>query len=280
MKQRSTAERGSSYPGTRAVSRAIAILKAFGGARSEWGVTELATEVGLHKTTTFRLLAALEADGLVARNAVSGSFRIGPELIALGVHALRSTDLYDAARGELMALAADTGETTTLEILVGHESLILDEVQGRHILGGSSEIGRRWPAYATSTGKVLLAAARHEEDRRGGTAMRLRLEKLTPRTISSLVQLDRELSKVWRQGYATAVGELELGFVAVGAPVRDHQNRVVAAVSIGGPRDRMTGKRIAQLVPRVQRAANAISRRLGAMPTVRHAQAEYATANP
>ena len=122
-----------------------------------FGITELAVLLDLNKAAVFRLLGALEAEGMVVRD-VSGGYRLGPELITLGASALGSTDLSVAAHDELVALVDLTGETATLEVLVGTEALIIGEVQGRFLLGSAPELGRRSPAHVTSTGKVLLEA--------------------------------------------------------------------------------------------------------------------------
>jgi DNA-binding IclR family transcriptional regulator len=255
-----------SISGTQAVSRAIAILKAFGTPRTHWRLSELAAELSLNKTTTFRLLRALQEEGMVVQDGPGGAYQLGPELIALGMRALRGSDLRTAAHRELEALAADTGETATLDILVGADVLILDEVQGQHMIGHRPEVGMRFPAHATSTGKMLLAAGRFEP---AAAPARLpsRLTRFTSRTITSTARLERELAKVWRQGYATTVEEIEPWFVAVGAPVRDHNGRVVAALSIGGPRARITDARLHELSLRVRRAAEHLSGRFGAIAT-------------
>src|SRR5262245_60854551 len=117
-------------PGTQTVMRAVALLKAFTDAQPQMGLTELSRAVGLNKTTTYRLLAALEHEGLVAQDARGGAYHLGPEAIALGARALRATDLRAAARPELEALARETGETADLEILDGAEVLVADEVHG------------------------------------------------------------------------------------------------------------------------------------------------------
>src|SRR3954451_15074627 len=140
MKQRSTTPRKRSAPegqggGTQAIDRALAILQTLGGARADWGLTDLAAELGLHKTTVHRILGALERAGFVARDPARQTVSLGPAVIQLGIQARRSAGLHDAARPVLEALAAETGETATLEVLVGDEVLIVDEVHGRFILG-------------------------------------------------------------------------------------------------------------------------------------------------
>jgi DNA-binding IclR family transcriptional regulator len=140
-------------------------------------------------------------------------------VIALGARALRSNDLRSASRAELETLAQQTGESVTLEVLAGDRVLILDEVTGQHLLGSTQFIGTLWPAHATSTGKALLAEISDAERR---SIVHAPLAKLTSRTITTLAALRDELARVQRRGYATAIEELEAGYVAVGAAVRNY----------------------------------------------------------
>jgi DNA-binding IclR family transcriptional regulator len=248
------------------VVRALRILRAFSDARAEWSLAELSRELGLSKPTAFRLLGALEEAELLARTEPAGGFRLGPGAIELGARAQRANPILSAARPELEALTRETGETSSVEILAGATTFILDEVQGGHVIGSSPGMGTRWPAHATSTGKVLLAAAQEEEP---GLARRLardaggRLPRVTPATIRSGARLAAELARVGRQGYATAINELEEGYVALGAPVRRHDGRVVAAISLAGPAGRFTPSHIPRLLRPLREAATRISRRLG-----------------
>ncbi len=265
MKQRFTSARAttreSSQPGTKAVARAIAILKSFGGTRSAWGLTELANHLSLNKTTVFRIVGALEQEGMLRRDPERNIYHLGPELIVLGAHAVRSADFRAIARSQLEMLAKHTGESATLEVLVGDDTLILDEVLGKFFLGGGGEIGTRWPAHTTSTGKVLLAAQLN----RGGP-LPARLEARTKNTIVSFPRLERELEQVREIGFAVAREELEPGFVAIGAPVHNHEGQVIAAISVGGPTGRITAERIPTLGKLVRSAADDVSRGLGASP--------------
>lgn len=249
------------YPGTQAVARAVSLLKAFSDARPEWRLSDLARAARLHKATTHRLLAALAREGMVVRDLTGELYRLGPEAIALGARAARANDLRTVSRPELELLAAQTGETVTLEVPVENDMLILDEVVGRSLIGATASLGTRWPAHATSTGKALLAALPDVERRQrlGG-----RLARLTPRTIVSPLALRTELARVGRRGYASAIEELERGYVAVGAALRGPDGRPVAAISVGGPRLRFPAARLATLGPLVCVVADRISRRLGA----------------
>ena len=250
----------AAYPGTQAVSRAVALLKAFSDTQPEMGLTALARAAGLHKTTAHRLLAALEREGLVAHDGHDGTYRLGPEAIALGSRALRATELRAVARPELEALARRTGETADLEILDGGQVVVLDEAHGRFVIGTVLTVGMRWPAHATSTGKAMLAYLTEDER---SAALPRRLATPTDKTIGDRETLRGELARVRERGYATQVEELEENFVAVGAPVFNHEGRVVAAISLGGLRARLTSDRIPEIARLVRQAAERISGRLG-----------------
>ncbi len=253
--------------GTQAVRRALAVLGAFTDRTPEWGLADLSRSLRLTKSTTLRLLGALEREGLLSRGGTNGSYRLGPTVIELGARAQRVHSLPGAAHAELVRLARSTGETTSLEVLIGHEILILDEVLGNHLVGRSSSVGTRWPAHAASTGKVLLAAARqgNVETWQGAPLdTPMELEQYTPRTITSRQRFTAELNRVAKQGYATAISELEVGYVAIGAPIRNNAQRVVAALCVGGPSNRLSEARIPALATELRQSADRISRQLGA----------------
>jgi DNA-binding IclR family transcriptional regulator len=264
MKPRSTL-RNRSASGTQAVDRALGVLVALGEARPAPGLSELSIELGLHKTTLFRMLGALERTGFVERDAGQHGYRLGPTLLRLGAQAKRATSLHEVARPILTELAATTGETASLEVLVGDEVLILDEVHGHFLIGSRSEVGTRWPAHATSTGKVLLAAAQFDPTNDARSTARnppAKLSRITPNTITSRTAFDRELTKVWNAGFAVAREELEPGVVAIGAPVHNADGRAVAAISVAGPVARLEAARVTAIAAIVRRMAARISARL------------------
>jgi DNA-binding IclR family transcriptional regulator len=250
------------YRGTQAVQRAVLLLKALGREAGEPTLAELVRLLGLNKTTAYRLLSALEAEGLVERGASDG-YRLGPELVALGGRALGANDLREAARPALLALARETREAAHLELRVGADTLILDEALSAHRVGTSPSVGTRWPAHATSTGKVLLAALEPADLR---SLLAFPLEALTPRTITDEAALQRELARVRDRGYATGVEELEPGFVAVAVPIQARDGHVVAALGIGGPRVRLDTDRLDEVAALLQAQARLVAGRLGAKP--------------
>jgi DNA-binding IclR family transcriptional regulator len=251
-------ERLPAIPGTQSIRRVLSLLKAFTDEKPRQSLTELAAEAGLNKATAHRMLSVLEQEGFVHRSSESGDFQLGPELIVLGSRALRGVDVREAARPELTALADATGGDASLEILVGSEVLILDEARGRGLLSLGTEVGTRWPAHATATGKALVAFSEADlvEPPNG-------LPSRTEHTIASWTEWMRELAEVRERGYATNIEELEYGYASVAAPVRDGEGRATAALSVGGSIYRVTRDRVPLLAEAVIEAASRLSRRLG-----------------
>jgi DNA-binding IclR family transcriptional regulator len=239
------------------------LLKAFSDAQPEWALTDLAQATGLNKTTAFRLLAALEAEGLVMRNSLSGGYRLGVELVALGGCAMRANPLRAVSRPLLEDLAQACDESATLEVLAGQQVLIVDEVSSRHPMGMSQDVGSRLPAHATATGKLLLA---HQAAQMLETTLRMPLARLTEQTVVELDRLHTQFEQIRQQGFAVATGELEPGFTAIAAPIYDRERVVVAAISAGGSSLRLIPERQPEIAGLVQLAARQISRQLGYWP--------------
>lgn len=250
----------NTYPGTQAVRRAMALLKAFDDDHPTWGLSELARQTGLNKTTAHRLLAALEREGMLGRAADGESYILGPEVVVLGGRALRANNLRAVARPELERLADDTRETASLEILSGGEMLVIDEIVGGHLMSGVPDLGSRWPLNASSTGLVTLA---YLPDGVAAGLLPRALPPVTAATITGRIALRAELETIRQRGYSVADETLEVGLVAIAAPVFDHDGRAVAALSIAGPKLRVTAECVPVIGERVRAAAGRVSALLG-----------------
>jgi IclR family acetate operon transcriptional repressor len=249
------------YPGTQSVLRAMSLLKAFDDERREWGLAELAQAVGLNKTTTFRLLTALESEGMVARRPFAETYILGPEIVVLGGRALRANDLRTLVKPELEQMAAASGETATLEIISGEDHvLIIDEVIGNHLVGSSQSLGTRWPMFATSTGIAMLA---HLPDEWVDRVLAQPLPQLTAKTVTETAVLRQELTNIRQRGYSFVQEWLEEGLLVVGAPLFNHDGQVVAAISLGGPAIRFSQEREPEMGQLVKQTAQRISQKLG-----------------
>ncbi len=222
-----------------AAERVLAVLAAFDDGHEELGVTEMARALGVHKSTASRLAAVLERTGFLTRSS-GKRFRLGTEVIRLGSLALRNFDLVATMQPAMEKLSQQTGETVNLAVPAGPDILNVAEVPSTFILNCSGGwIGRRTKPHAVANGKVLLAY--------GALPLPRVLESYTERTITSLSVLEAELAQVRRNGYATAVAELEDGLVAVAAPVFDVTGACVAALSVSGPEYRMGAAQLGEL---------------------------------
>jgi len=251
------------YPGTQAVIRAMSLLKKFTDAQPEWGLTALSQSLQLNKTTVFRILTALESEGMLMRGRNNEMYQLGHEIVVLGGLALRSNDLRTVSRPALKHLASVTGETVTLEIPSGDKVLIIDEVIGEHLMNSTQSLGTRWPFHATSTGLALLSELSADELE---AFLERPLLPITPKTIISVTELRAELEMIRNRGYAVANETLEIGLVVVGSVIRDHDGDVVAAISLAAPAIRLPPERIAEFGVMVRETAVSISKRLGYSP--------------
>lgn len=241
------------------VDRAISILQVL-AREGVTGVTAIAAELGLHKSTVSRLLGTLEARGLVEPVPGRGGYRLdyGVALLAQGV--ARKPDLTLVSRPVCSELAEEIGETVNIDVRQGDSSVTIDQVTGPSSLTAVNWVGRRGPLHATSPGKVFLADfSRDALDRYVGGG----LARFTDRTITDPTALARDLAAVRRRGYASTSEELEIGLVAVAVPIRDLDGATVATVSTSGPVFRIGPDRIGELADRLTVAAAAISERNG-----------------
>lgn len=251
------------YPGTQAILRAITLLQMFTDVQPEWNLVALGQAAGLNRTTTYRILSALESTGMVAYNPANDTYSLGSEMIVFGARALRAHPLREVTRPELVALARKTGEMATLEQLQGSRTLILDEVKGKNQRRITTSLGNLWPAHATSTGKILLA---HLAEAEREAILSRPLERLTAQTITDKARLSTQLELARIQGYALAVNELEIGLTEVATPIFNYEGKAVAAISIGGPTIRLPEANLLPIIGFLKETAAKISNQLGYRP--------------
>jgi DNA-binding IclR family transcriptional regulator len=255
----STAAGSQGQSHLQSVDRAISVLEIL-ARTGQAGVTEIAIELGVHKSTAFRLLAVLEARGLVDQHGDRGKYRLGLGVLRLAGATTARLDLIQQGRAVCEALAREVSETVNITILSGQDALYLDQVAGTSALQTQNWVGQRIPLHCTSNGKVLLAFL---PEHRLAELLAEPLTRFTPYTITDPVRLRAELAAVRELGYSTAAQELELGLVAVAAPVRDISGTVIASVSASGPVFRLPPDRVPEVAAQVVAAGREISHRLG-----------------
>lgn len=243
--------------GTQAVDRAATLLVAILESEPAPTFTDLQRTSGLAKSTLSRLLSSLERHDLVARDD-DGVLRPGPVLTRFAHSGRPYDELIALASPHLEALSEATGETINLAVMVGQEVEQISQVDSTFLMGNVNWVGLRLPLHCTALGKVFLAAGVSLPDGR--------LERRTPRTISSRIRLEAELAAVRERGWAVVDSELEPGLVAVAAPVQGADGSVVAALSISGPSVRIGRDRHETLGLLLTREADALSVQLGHTP--------------
>ncbi|MFD5712291.1 IclR family transcriptional regulator [Streptomyces pharetrae] len=241
------------------VDRAVSVLEIL--ARSgEAGVTEIADELGVHKSTAFRLLGVLENRGLVAQAKDRGKYCLGAGVLRLAGAAAVRLDISQEGVPVCRELADELGETVNIAVLDDDAAVNIMQARGTASVTAQNWLGRRTPLHATSSGKVLLAHL--PPTLREGLLARS-LPRFTERTITGASMLRGELEAVVEQGYGATVEELELGLAAVAAPIRAHDGEVIAAISVSGPVYRLNPDRLPELARRTVAAGAELSRRMG-----------------
>ncbi|WP_033340322.1 IclR family transcriptional regulator [Catenuloplanes japonicus] len=241
------------------VDRAVTVLEIL-ARRGEAGVTEIAAELGVHKSTAFRLVGALEHRGLVDQLSDRGKYRLGIGMVRLAGAAAARLDLTVSSRAACESLADDLGETVNVAVFTDGYAINISQVRGRAAVSSYNWVGQRTPVHATSSGKALLA---FQPPGVRDAALAGPLERFTEHTIGTPAELSDVLDAVRRTGWAFTAEELEVGLNAVAAPVRDHEGAVVAAISTSGPSYRLTADRFPAVAARVLAAAREVSVRLG-----------------
>jgi IclR family acetate operon transcriptional repressor len=238
-----------------AVERALAVLAALEDG-AEHGTNEIARLTGINASTVSRLLATLAGSGMVELVPGNGRYRLGVRLVQLGNAVLARIDLRSVARPHLQALAAATGETTTLSAPGERDAITVDFVLSPASVQSVARVGRPSIAHATATGKVLLAF---------GTA-KLQpgvLKAYTPKTITDRRKLTAELERVQRDGWAGAVGEREPELNAIAAPVFDATGELAAIIGVQGPSSRFDRDGMRSALDELLEHAGAVSSALG-----------------
>jgi DNA-binding IclR family transcriptional regulator len=235
------------------VDRASALLKAIADSPTPPTVVELAERCGLNRSTAWRLLATLDAHGLVERDPVSQRYSVGYALLRIAA-ASDQEPLVRRARPVLERLALATGETASLAVARRFNLVYVDQVDPPQIIA-PNWLGRAVPLHATSTGKAYLAFL---SERERHAALPAKLEPFTATTLADEAALARELDQVVRDGWATSVGELEESLFGASAPVLSEQGRPVAIVSVWGPEHRLPRERLPEVGRRTLEAAGEI----------------------
>lgn len=210
------------------LERGLAVIRAFDHAHPELTLSEVAARTGVTRAVARRFLLTLASLGYVRSDG--RFFSLTARVLELGYAYLSSLSLPEVAESHLEALVAEVNESSSVSVLDGHDVVYVARVPVSRIMTVSISVGTRFPAYATSMGRVLLAGLPSDDFESYLSAVAL--EPLTARTVTAAGALRTEIAKVRTQGWSLVNQELEEGLRALAAPVRDRTGRVVAAVNV------------------------------------------------
>ncbi|GAA4783234.1 IclR family transcriptional regulator domain-containing protein [Microbacterium gilvum] len=244
-------------------ARGLAVIRCFDADHPRLTLSEVAQRAGITRAAARRFLLTLESLGYV--RGTGREFALTPRVLELGFSYLSALSLPEIVQPHLERLSHDVDESVSAAVLDGGDIVYVARVPTRRIMSVGITIGTRFPAYATSMGRVLLAALPVSE--RDDALAAAVVEPLTDRTVVDRGALSALLEEVAAQGFAITDGELESGVRSVAAPVRGRDGRVVAAVNVSASAARVALDRLREVhLPALLSATAAIEQDLGRVP--------------
>jgi len=254
-------ERAGQTEGVKSALRVLDIFELLAEHPDGLSLSAIAAELAIPKSSAHGLLSTLLTRGYLRAGRHDRTYRLGVRLFELGSVYMAGADLLAEGQEVVRETARACDETVHLAILDGHEVLYVAKEEGTNTVRMVSAVGRRFPAYGTGVGKMLLSALSAEALDRFYPPDRA-LAAITPRTIVEPAAFRQELAETRRRGYATDFEESTPGLCCVAAPVYSSEG-IVAALSVSVPTVRFTAERQAALRQLVQQSADRLSRALG-----------------
>ena len=257
-------ERVASNEFVRSVERAFAIVRAFGRESPTLTLSQVAARTGLTRATARRFLLTLESLGYIGSDG--RQFFLRARILDLGFAYLSSVPVLDTVEAHMEAMVQEVQESSSASVLDGTDIIYTVRVPTKRIMSVQIEVGTRLPAYATSMGRVLLAALGAES--LDDYFRQARVEPLTPMTITDEQRLRSALAQVREQGWCLVDQELEVGVRSVAVPLHDSAGRVFAAMNISTNATRVpTARLLGEHLPLLRQTAAAIDEDIGARRT-------------
>jgi len=239
----------------RAVERALDVLLCFTN-KSEWGLTEIAARIGLHKSTVHRLLATLEGRGFIIRDEATEKYRLGLRVLELSSNLSHDGDLSVVLLPYMVNLRDELGETISLYVRDRSERVRIQAVQSEQAIRRVATVGARLPLSVGASSKVLMAFA--EESVRQAVMA----DPSWPQSVDK-IKYAAQLEEIRACGYATSFEEREPGAAAVAAPIIGRAGVLVAALAVSGPSNRLTPEAMLTHAPAIMEAAKRMGPLLG-----------------
>ncbi|MGD0414275.1 MAG: IclR family transcriptional regulator [Terriglobales bacterium] len=243
------------------IERALSVLECLAQAKRGFSLSEIGRKLRIPKSSAHLILSTLERRGFLQKNAKTGRYCFGLQLVSLSRSALENLDMREEAKPFLRSLMQQSGFTVHMAVLERDEAVIIEKVEAPGLVKLASWIGRRLDVNCTGVGKALLAFL--PDDELDYLLKTKEFARHNSRTIISKSALKRDLKLVRQSGYSLDNEEDEPGVCCIGAPVFDESGRAVAAISISGIASQIGTNRVPILARMVRRVAGSISARLG-----------------
>jgi DNA-binding IclR family transcriptional regulator len=225
------------------------------------GVTELANDLQVNKSTVFRLLETMEIRGLVQQDEVTAKYRLGIGLLHISEGLVKNLDIINLSKPILKQLMDSTKESVHLCTFTNDKVYVVDQVKSNYPMKVSAAIGHEEPIYCSSVGKCILAYL--PEEKRNKIMDEVQLIGYTEKTKTSKKALLQELEQIPKNGYALDDEEVSVGACCIAAPIYNHKGEVKNSIGISGPSARIRPENIDTYILKVKNAANIISHNMG-----------------
>jgi len=259
VRGRSMQNDGKNARTIQSVDRALSLLSAFTMDTPHLSLTEMCARAGLNVSTGSRLATSLMKAGVLHRDPITDRFTIGSTVLRLAAIATSSSSLRDIAHPLLEELVIACRDTVSLAVFNGDEVINIDQVAGIEPVRYAGWIGRHYPLHCTAGGRLFLAFAPTLLDE----VLSHELAAYTTKTITDPGQLCDAVARVRDEGIAIVYDELDEGLTAIGAPILDRAQCIVAAVGVSLPSFRAQEDRLSFICAQTRRVAQEISHRLG-----------------
>lgn len=242
------------------VKNALRILKSFTMDEPEKRISDLAKSLKLSKSTISRTMSTLASEGFVVKDPETQKYRLGLSILSLSGIVNSHMDIHRESMPVLNKLVNNCGETAHISVLDNYEVIYLQKVECNHPVRFLTHTGKRNPAYCTSSGKILLAFSDKEVIE---TVIANGLERFTKHTITEPETLRAHIAQVKENGHSFSFEEFSEGVISIGTPIFDYTGKVVAALSVVGPKQRIHDEKIKSILYQTLLASAEISERLG-----------------
>lgn len=257
-------EKKNNSRGSQSIERALKLLTSFSFDEPEKTLTQLSREFGLNKSTTQRILTALNVYDFVNQDPLTKKYRLGIKMFELGSIVASQMSLRRQGALIISQLAAKFKETVHLSVLEGYWVLCLDKAEGSQAIRMHSQVGERGYIHSAGSGKLL--AAYMDEAWIDKFVETVGLPRFTEHTITDPEKFKKHLNEIRNSGYSIDMGEGQEDIFCVAVPVRNKAKKVIAAISIAGPSTRVTSTMISEILPELNEAANSLSIQIGYSP--------------